>query len=268
MPEGHTVHRLARLHQRRFGRAPVRVGSPQGRFTEGAVLVDGHVLRKASAWGKHLFHEYDGGRAVHVHLGLYGKFTEFAAADAVDIPDPVGQVRMRMIGAEYGTDLRGPTVCEVITTAEIADVVAKLGPDPIRSDADPAPAWVRISKSRRPVGALLMDQTIIAGIGNVYRNELLYRHHIDPFRPGVQISADEFDAMWTDLVALMKVGVRRGKIIAIRPEDDHGAPSYGPGRPRTYVYRRAGDPCRICSTPIRTVELEGRNVFWCPSCQS
>ena len=120
MPEGHTLHRLARLHQRRFGRAPVRVGSPQGRFTEGAGAVDRHVLRKASAWGKHLFHQYDGGAVVHIHLGLYGKFTEFGATDPADIPDPVGQVRMRMIGAEYGTDLRGPTVCEVITQAEIA----------------------------------------------------------------------------------------------------------------------------------------------------
>lgn len=267
MPEGHTLHRLARLHQRRFGRAPVRVGSPQGRFTEGASAVDGRVLRKASAWGKHLFHHYAGAQVVHVHLGLYGTFTEFGAADPALIPDPVGQVRMRMLGAEYGTDLRGPTVCEVISEADIADIVGKLGPDPLRADADPAPAWRRITKSRRPIGALLMDQSIIAGIGNVYRNELLYRHRVDPFRPGTSISADEFDAIWTDLVALMKTGVRTGKIRVVRPEDDHGAPAYGPGRPRTYVYRRAGEPCRVCGTTICTVELESRNVFWCPVCQ-
>ncbi|CAN5432650.1 Fpg/Nei family DNA glycosylase [soil metagenome] len=268
MPEGHTLHRLARLHQRHYGRAPVRVGSPQGRFTDGAAAVDGRVLRKADAWGKHLFHHYDGGRVVHVHLGLYGTFTEFSAADPHDIPDPVGQVRMRMIGAEYGTDLRGPTVCEVIDPAEVLEVVAKLGPDPLRKDADPAPAWARITKSRRPIGALLMDQTVLAGVGNVYRNELLYRHRIEPFRPGVDITADEFAAMWTDLVDLMKVGLRRGKIVVMRPQDDHGAPSYRTGRPRTYTYRRALEPCRICGTPIKTVTLEGRNVFWCPTCQS
>ena len=113
-----------------------------------------------------------------------------------------------------------------------------------------------------------MDQGVIAGIGNVYRAELLYRHRIDPFQPGTAITADEFDAMWLDLVALMKVGVRRGKIITIRAEDDHGTPSYGKGRPRTYVYRRAGDPCRVCGTGIRTTVLEGRNLFWCPTCQS
>lgn len=268
MPEGHTVHRLARLHQRRYGHAPVRVGSPQGRFADGAALVDGHVLRKADAYGKHLFHHYaspGSGRIVHVHLGLYGAFTEFATSD---IPDPVGQVRMRMVGAEHGTDLRGPTRCEVIGEAEIGDVLARLGPDPLRSDADPALAYARIAKSRRPVGALLMDQSILAGVGNVYRCELLFRHGVDPFRTGTTITAGEFQAMWTDLVALMKVGVRRGKIVVVRAEDDHGAPSYRPGRPRTYVYRRAGEPCRVCGTRVRIAELEGRNLFWCPSCQT
>ncbi|KKC04520.1 Fpg/Nei family DNA glycosylase [Mycobacterium nebraskense] len=265
MPEGHTLHRLARLHQRRFAGAPVAVSSPQGRFADSAV-VDGRVLRRTSVWGKHLFHHYDGGPIVHVHLGLYGAFTEWPREGAV-VPEPVGKVRMRMVGADYGTDLRGPTVCEVIDEGRVSDVLARLGPDPLRNDADPSSAWNRIAKSRRPIGALLMDQTVVAGVGNVYRNELLYRHHIDPFRPGRDIGQAEFDAAWTDLVALMKVGLRRGKIIVVRPEHDHGPPSYRAGRPRTYVYRRAGDACRVCGDSIRTTVLEGRNVFWCPTCQ-
>jgi endonuclease-8 len=112
-----------------------------------------------------------------------------------------------------------------------------------------------------------MDQSVLAGVGNVYRSELLFRHQIDPFRSGTTLRADEFDHMWTDLVALMKVGVRRGTIVVVRPHDDHGAPAYRPDRPRTYVYRRTGQPCRICGTTVRTVELEGRNLFWCPTCQ-
>ncbi|OBF61942.1 DNA glycosylase [Mycobacterium sp. 852002-50816_SCH5313054-b] len=265
MPEGHTLHRLARLHQRRYGRAPVAVSSPQGRFA--AAVVDGRVLRGTSAWGKHLFHHYDGGPIVHVHLGLYGAFTEWERPDGAPLPEPVGQVRMRMVGEGYGTDLRGPTVCEVIDEGQVSDVLARLGPDPLRSDADPAGAWARIAKSRRPIGALLMDQTVIAGVGNVYRNELLFRHRIDPFRPGRGIGKAEFDAAWTDLVALMKVGLRRGKIVVVLREHDHGPPSYRPGRPRTYVYRRAGEACRVCGGPVRTEVLEGRNVFWCPACQ-
>lgn len=267
MPEGHTLHRLARLHQRRFAKTAVSVSSPQGRFVEGAAAVTGRVFLRAAAWGKHLFHYYDNGRIVHVHLGLYGAFTEFEIAEGEAPPPPVGQVRMRMIGGQYGTDLRGPTVCEVIDEPGVDDIIARLGPDPLRRDADQQRAWVRIAKSRRTIGALLMDQAVIAGVGNVYRSELLFRHGIDPFRSGTHIDEGEFQAMWSDLVELMKVGLRRGKIHVVRPEHDHGPPSYGPGRPRTYVYRRTGEPCRICGTAVRTAELEARKVYWCPHCQ-
>jgi endonuclease-8 len=263
MPEGHTLHRLARLHQKRFGKAPVIVTSPQGRFADAAGAVSGRVLRTADAWGKHLFHHYEGGAVVHVHLGLYGNFTE----RPVPMLDPVGQVRMRMVGAEYGTDLRGPTVCEVIHQGEVDDIVARLGPDPLRRAADASRAWERISKSRRAIGALVMDQKVIAGVGNVYRSELLFRHRIEPHRPGTHVSEEEFDSAWTDLVALMKVGVSRGKIVTVRREDDKGLPGR-PGRPRSYVYRRTGEPCRVCGTPIRTEVMEARNLFWCPTCQT
>ena len=263
MPEGHTLHRLARLHQRRFAGSPVSVWSPQGRFTD-AALVDGQVFRKASAWGKHLFHQYAGGEIVHVHLGLYGSFTE----TPTPMSDPRGQVRMRIVGREYGTDLRGPTACEVIDEAQVSAILDRLGPDPLRPDAEPSEAWARISKSRRAIGALLMDQSVLAGVGNVYRSELLVRHGIDPYRPGRDVDRAEFDSAWTDLVELMNVGVRRGRIIVIRPEDDHGEPAYGPRRPRTYVYRRTGQACRLCGTVVRTAEMEGRNLFWCPGCQA
>lgn len=262
MPEGHTLHRLARLHQRRYAGGPVRVSSPQGRFVD-ADLLDGQVLTRASAWGKHLFHHYEGGAFVHVHLGLYGTFTEHHTP----MPEPRGQVRMRLIGADYGTDLRGPTACAVLDEAQVSAILDRLGPDPLRADAEPAAAWARIAKSRRAVGALLMDQSVLAGVGNVYRSEVLFRHGIDPYRPGREVSEDEFNAAWSDLVDLMKVGVRRGRIVVVRPEHDHGAPAYGPRRPRTYVYRRAGEPCRLCGTAVRTAEMEGRNLFWCPVCQ-
>ncbi len=262
MPEGHTLHRLARLHQRRFAGSPVSVWSPQGRFTD-AALVDGLVFGRANAWGKHLFHEYRDGPIVHVHLGLYGSFTE----KPTPMPEPRGQVRMRIIGTGYGTDLRGPTACEVIDEAEQAAILCRLGPDPLRSDADPTQAWDRIAKSRRAFGALLMDQSVLAGVGNVYRSELLFRHGIDPYRPGRDIDPTEFSAAWADLVELMRLGVRRGRIIVVEPEHDHGAPGYRPRSPRTYVYRRTGQPCRLCGAAVRTAEMEGRNLFWCPDCQ-
>lgn len=267
MPEGHTLHRLARLHQKRYADKPVELSSPQGRFVDGAEWVSGHVLKRADAWGKHLLHRYDNGVTVHVHLGLYGKFSE----QKVPMADPVGQVRMRMIGEEYGTDLRGPTACEIYDDTQIDALIARLGPDPLRKESDPDKAWNRIHKSAMPIGALLMEQNVIAGIGNVYRAELLFRHRVDPYKPGKQLGAGEWDEMWTDLVELMKVGVRRGKIITIDKEYDHGDAPYGRGgrsRARHYVYRRAGLPCRVCGTPIVIADMKGRNLFWCPSCQA
>ncbi|MBJ8346772.1 Fpg/Nei family DNA glycosylase [Antrihabitans sp. YC2-6] len=263
MPEGPTLHRLARVHQRNFAGAPVRVSSPQGKFASGAALVDGHVLTKAQAWGKHLLHYYDSGLVVHVHLGLYGAFSE----SSVPMGPPVGQVRMRMVGDAFGTDLRGPTACEVVSKQELAAIADRLGPDPLRRNADPERAFARLHKSRKSIGALLMDQSVIAGVGNVYRAELLFRHQVSPARPGTEISRELWDEMWVDLVAMMKVALRRGKMFTVAKEHDHGEGSYAKDRPRTYVYRRAGSLCRVCSTPVAHSVLEGRNLFWCPGCQ-
>ncbi|MFT4042160.1 MAG: zinc finger domain-containing protein [Gordonia sp. (in: high G+C Gram-positive bacteria)] len=267
MPEGHTLHRLARRQQRLFGGHRVRVSSPQGRFVDGAAVVDGMTFTAADAWGKHLIQRYQDGRReqlIHVHLGLYGVFTELE----VPMGEPVGAVRLRIHDDAHGVDLRGPTACELFTLADLDALTARLGPDPLRRDADPQRAWRAIGKSRRPIGALLMDQKAIAGVGNVYRAEVLFRAGIDPMRPGRSLTTTQFEAIWDDLVALMKIGVRRGRIHVVRPADDHGAPSYAPDRPRTYVYRRAGQACRICGSTIARTELEGRNLYWCPGCQS
>ena len=239
------------------------MSSPQGRFDVGAASVDGRVLEDAEAFGKHLLHRYEGGRIVHVHLGLYGKFTELP----LPMGEPVGQVRMRMVGADVGTDLRGPTACEIYDETQVAALTARLGPDPLRSDADPDRAWRRIAKSQTAIGALLMDQAVLAGVGNVYRAEVLFRHGIHPGRPGRAVRRDEWDAIWTDLVVLMAVGVDAGVMHVVRPEHDTGAPSYAEDRPRTYVYRRAGEACRVCATPVVHSVMKGRNLFWCPTCQ-
>ena len=116
-----------------------------------------------------------------------------------------------------------------------------------------------------------MDQTVIAGVGNVYRAELLFRHGLDPQLPGMSMTRPRWDAVWTDLVALMRDGVRRGKIETLRPEDD---PRLLAPRDRrvpcarmVYAYRRAGQPCLVCGTPIAHSEHAARNLFWCPTCQ-
>ncbi len=260
MPEGHTLHRLARAIQRRLRGGPLRVTSPQGRFTDGAALVDGATLRRAEAVGKHLFLDLGADRHVHVHLGLFGR-TVVGDAPA---PAPVGAVRMRIEGERAYVDLRGATVCEVIGPVERATLVARIGPDPLRRDADPQRAWARLTRSTRPVAALLMDQSVLSGIGNVYRAEVLFRHGLDPWRPGRSLVREQWDAIWDDLVVLMADGVRSGRIRTLRPE--HGLRRRT--GPRHYVYRRAGERCLVCATPVQVAGLEGRRLYWCPSCQA
>ena len=273
MPEGHTLHRLARDLDATFGGRRVAVSSPQGRFADSAALVDGAVVHRAEAAGKHLFVELGGDRVLHVHLGLIGSFD--VHADVGELPLPVGQVRLRLAsrdraGTSYA-DLRGAIVCELVTPERRAEVIARLGPDPLRPDADPARAWARISRSQRPIGDLLLDQEVVAGVGNVYRAELLFRHRLHPLRPGRTLRVGQWRAMWEDLVVLMGEGVETGTIDTVRPEhtpeamgrpardDDHGG--------EVYVYRRAGQACHVCGTRVRTEVLAGRNLFWCAHCQ-
>ena len=124
VPEGHTLHRLAREQRTLFAGRPVRVSSPQGRFADGAALLDGHVLRATEAYGKHLLQYYRDAPTLHVHLGLYGKFTTGIGLP----PEPVGALRLRLQAGEAWTDLRGPTACELLEPAEVADPVRPAGP--------------------------------------------------------------------------------------------------------------------------------------------
>ena len=272
MPEGHTLHRLASSLSDAFGGSRVRVSSPQGRFADSAALLDGRVLAGAEAYGKHLLVDFTGDRLVHVHLGLYGRFDVHTGAAGV--PDPVGQVRLRLVRGDVGTghayaDLRGATACELFVPEQREELLARLGPDPLRPDADPDRAWQRIRRSRAPIAALLMDQTVVAGIGNVYRAELLYRHRLDPFRPGTSLRHGRWQQLWEDLVELMADGVRTGLIDTVRPEhltEEELHPVAG-RRGHSYVYRRAGEPCRVCGTRVRTQELATRNLYWCGRCQ-
>ncbi len=272
MPEGHTLHRLARDLTAAFGGRRVQVTSPQGRFADGAALIDGSVVEGAEAWGKQLFIDVEGGRHVHVHLGLIGTFD--VRTDVEEMPLPVGAVRLRLAtptpGGAYA-DLRGAITCALVTTAQRDAVVARSGPDPLRPDADPGRAWKRIRTSRKAIGALLMDQTVLAGVGNVYRAEVLFRHRLHPLRPGTSLRVGQWQAVWDDLVALMAEGVETGRIDTVRPEhtpeamgreprkDDHGG--------EVYVYRRTGQPCLVCGRKVSTSVLEGRNLFWCSRCQ-
>jgi endonuclease-8 len=110
VPEGHTIHRIARDHTPLLVGRPVGAASPQGRFAAGAALLDGRVMTRIEPYGKHLFHWYEGGVILHVHLGLYGKWTVGTGAP----PAPRGALRLRLTTEEAWFDLRGPIACELL----------------------------------------------------------------------------------------------------------------------------------------------------------
>jgi len=268
MPEGHTIHRLASRHRELFAGQKVDLTSPQGRFAEGAALLSGTVLTETEAYGKHLLHHHSGGLTLHVHLGLYGFFTDGAG----EPPPPVGQVRMRMAGGGHWLDLRGPTDCSVLEPPEVEALRGRLGADPLRADADPSRAVERILRSPAAVAGLLLDQSVIAGAGLVYVSEVLFRAGVRPTRPGRSLSAPVVWSLWTDLRELMAEGVARGRIDTVHsrhmPEAMGRAPRVDRHGGEVYVYRRTGQPCLICGTAVQRAGLAGRNSYWCPTCQS
>lgn len=360
MPEGHTIHRLARVFETRFRGRVVAASSPQGRFAAGAATLDGLRMASAEARGKHLFLRFEDSKRpeaappvwLRVHLGLYGGWrfagpglageggrrgaaaagtagvcvsidatpghvenpdstaddaddadlgeggdgdtgedpdgadpeaARFVAAsgtgegerigqdgaDGAWSPEPRGLVRLRLLAGDRVADLSGPAACVIETPDGRAAAMARLGEDPLREDADADAAGRRVRASRSAVGLLLMRQDLVAGIGNIYRAEVLFRAGIDPHRPGRDVTEAEWRALWADLRALMQDGVSRGRIVTTRPE--HRASGRRGGAVKRgeagYVAHRAGQPCRVCGTPVRAEAMGGRTLYWCEACQ-
>ncbi len=262
MPEGHTIHRLAKDHRADLVGRPVDASAAQERFATGAARLDGATLVRAEAWGKHLFHTYDSGDVLHVHLGLIGKWFR---RPGPPWPDATPTTRLRLAGRDAAWDLTGPMLCSVITPSEKRAVTAKLGPDPLRRDADPEQLWARLQRSAKPVGLLLMEQDVVAGIGNVYRSELLNIVGVDPRREGRKLQRDEFDALWAETVRQLRLGVRRNKIVTMSQAELSRPISKlrrGEGR---YAYKM--ERCGRCHTELDVYPLAGRTTWSCPTCQ-
>ena len=323
MPEGHSVHRIARQFALHFVGQRVAASSPQGRFAAGAARLDGLEITDARAVGKQMFLEFDHRVWLRVHLGMYGAW-DFAGditADATTAsangrmgqtnqrgtvisddaessnasigaprrtrlrmaeqekleapiesfpPEPIGAVRVRLLTESTVADLRGPTACEVQEPEEVRAQIAKLGPDPIVDGKKGEQRFVdAVRKKPTSIGLILMDQSVVSGIGNVYRAELLFRAGLNPHTPGRDVPEELVRALWKDWTKLLKLGVKLGQMMTMdglskgkyqaalaRREDRH------------WVYHRTGDPCRKCATPISMQLAAGRKLYWCPSCQA
>ncbi len=264
MPEGHTIHRLAKDLDAGLGRAQVSVSSPQGRFSGGAALINDATLDKAEAWGKHLFCWWDNGHVLHVHLGLIGKF-RLAPIGTV----PGDTVRLRLAGAMSAWHLTGPQTCAVITPSERDEVVDRLGPDPLRRGSKRRSEFVtRLTSTRRPIGAAILDQGIIAGIGNVYRAELLFLLGIHPETPANSIDEETAGRLWDCTVSQLRRGLKWGRIVTVSNDDVQSRVTRRiDNDDALYAYHRGDMPCRRCGAPIERTEVGGRSIWFCPECQ-
>jgi endonuclease-8 len=182
-------------------------------------------------------------------------------------PEVKGILRMRWSTATDWLELRGPTDCSVYTDEQWQAVEDRLGADPLAPDADPSAAFAYVAKAKTSIGALLMDQTIFAGIGNIYRAELLYRAKQSPFTPGKDVPQKTLKAIWRDAVKLMPDGMVDRRIVTTRANDRPHPRGKAQRDEVHYVYRRHGKPCFVCGTTIRRVDMAGRTLYWCPTCQ-
>lgn len=240
---------------------------------------------------------------LHVHLGLYGSW-RFAgdgtlpapssigaprvpaptqagrgahgtggAGAAWTAPAPIGLVRVRMVTDHVAADLTGPTRCELVSDAQRVEVEARLGPDPLAPGA-PTDLAARarfvhgVRTRRRFVGELVMDQSVVAGVGNIYRSESLFLAGISPLRRGDRVAVARLRDLWEIICRLMAHGLAAGRIETVEPHDAPEPPLAGDAEAsRWYVYHRGGRPCLRCGHAVRERLMQGRRLFWCPSCQ-
>jgi endonuclease-8 len=140
-----------------------------------------------------------------------------------------------------------------------------LGDDPLRSDADPERVWARVQKSKKPIGQLLLDQSIVAGIGNIYRAEILFLMKIHPSRPSNSLTRDEFDDLWKTSVRLLAIGVKYNRIITVDREETDKPLSRLSTDERLLIYKK--DQCPHCNSKTEKWLLGNMQMFACSVCQ-
>jgi endonuclease VIII len=258
MPEGHTLHKLAReLHAGLAGTIP-ELSSPQGRFAA-ADAISGELLLRADALGKHLLLEFES-TTVHVHLGLFGRVFRHRGPP----PPPRDSIRLRLAGATRTWDICGPTCCELLDEAGLAKLKNRIGADPLAPSLDAnvvKQLEQKLKRTRRPIGSVLLDQSILSGIGNVYRAEILFILKTNPMRPANALTRKEITRIWQLTVELLARGAKAGRIITKAPKSG-ARPTRGES---LHVYRKR--TCAACGAVIVALNLGGRPLYACPTCQ-
>ncbi len=257
MPEGDVVWRTARqLHAALAGRVLTRSDFRVPRYA--ATDLTGRTVQEAASRGKHLLTRVEGGLTVHTHLRMDGSWR---VRPAGGYPPRDHRVRVVLSNAEWQAIGYLLGIVEVLPTSKEDRVVGHLGPDVLGADWDASEAVHRIRQQpEREIGEALLDQRNMAGIGNFYKAESLFLRGLSPWRTVSGID---------DLESLVELA---RKLIDANKERAGQVTTGNPARGQeSWVYGRAGRPCRRCGTPISRGDqgpvAEERVTFWCPSCQ-
>lgn len=252
MPEGDVVWGTARrLNGALAGRPLTRSDFRVPRLATADLT--GRAVTSAVSRGKHLLIRVDGGLTVHTHLRMDGSWRIRRSSPAPRDP------AIRLVLANEAWLCLGYRLglVELWRTADEERELGHLGPDLLGPDWDPAEAVRRLrERPGRPIGEALLDQTRLAGIGNIYKAEVLFLRGVHPWRPVGEV--DDLEGLVALAHRLLRAGAERT-----------GQTTTGVRRrgERTWVYARANHPCRRCATPIRRLGQDDRTTFWCPNCQ-
>ncbi|MDX2166573.1 MAG: DNA-formamidopyrimidine glycosylase family protein [Deltaproteobacteria bacterium] len=252
MPEGDTIHLAAtRLHAALAGDALTRSDLRVPRLA--TTDLAGRTIENVRARGKHVLMRLDGGLTLHSHLRMEGAWHLYRAGEAWR-GGPDWQVRAVLQTASWRAVGYRLPVLALFPTADEPQHVGHLGPDPLGDDWDADEALRRLlADPERTISEALLDQRVIAGIGNVWRCELCFLRGLDPW---MAVGAVRDPARLVDLVK-RAFEVNRGTGNHITTGD--------PRAPH-YVYGREGRPCRRCRSPVSRRDGE-RVTYWCSSCQ-
>ena len=261
MPEGDVVWRTARQLDRALaGRVLAHSDFRVPRFA--AADLTGTAVTAALSRGKHLLIRTDDGQTVHSHLRMDGSWRIRPA----DGPPPRDhRIRLVLSNADWQAAGYLLSMVEILPTSQEDRLVGHLGPDLLGPDWDAAEAVRRLrADPARPIGDALLDQRNLAGIGNVYKCEVLFLRGISPWRPAGQIDG---------LGPLVRLA--RRLLDANKDRTGHITTGMARRGEENWVYRRRGRACRRCGTPVRAAgtgpaaarDPQQRVTFWCPSCQ-
>jgi endonuclease VIII len=256
VPEGDVVWYTARrLHEALAGRVLTRSDFRVPRYA--TVNLTGQLVTEAVAQGKHLLIRTGNGLTVHTHLKMDG-YWRIRPAGASEPYRNSHQLRLLLANAQWQAAGYLLGITEVLPTAREHQVTGHLGPDLLGPDWDAAEAVKRLGQDKdRPIGEALLDQRNLAGIGNLYKSEVLFLRGVSPWRSAGEVA--DLDKMVE--LARRLLDANKARIGQVTTGDTT------PGR-QTWVYGRRGAPCRRCGTPVRKrTDGADRITFWCPACQ-